>query len=85
MFTLLQNTIFPITCMALLVSVSSIDICPDFLVKVPCISNPLPFSAGNQHCLGGAYIVGVVLNPNMSPKRPVVDGAGPPISGPPPS
>lgn len=41
--------------------------------NVPHMSNPLPFSAGNQLVLGGEYDVGVAENPNMSPRSPVVD------------
>ena len=43
------------------------------------ISNPFPFSAGSQQVFGGVYIVGDDDNPNMSPRRPVVDGATPPL------
>lgn len=44
--------------------------------NVPQISSPLPFSAGNQQAFGGVYIVGVEDRPKMSPRRPVVEGAG---------
>lgn len=74
------------TCMALLVRVRSIDICPLRLENVPHISKPLPFSAGSQQALGGVYMVGADDNPKMSPRRPVVVDVAPPVSsGPPPS
>lgn len=44
-----------------------------FLENVPMISNPLPFSLGNQSCLGGEYDTGVGVNPNISPSKPVLE------------
>ena len=37
-------------CMALLVNVSSINICPLLRANVPLISKPLPFAAGSHTC-----------------------------------